>query len=113
MKKLSMTVLLQVLRPAAYRPRLTKGPGFTVTKIGDGVYAALGEDGGVGRQQRRVIVGSKGVAVIDTFTTIAAAKDLLAEIRKVTNLPIKYVINTHYHLDHVGGNAVFADAERR
>jgi len=48
--------------------------------------------------------------VVDTFTTIAAAKDLLAEIRKITNLPIKYVINTHYHLDHVGGNAVFADA---
>ncbi|HYJ91628.1 MAG TPA: MBL fold metallo-hydrolase, partial [Pyrinomonadaceae bacterium] len=88
----------------------TKGPGFAVTKIGDGVYAALGEDGGVAGSNAGFIVGSNGVAVVDTFTGVAPAKDLLAEIRKVTNLPIRYVINTHYHLDHVGGNAVFADA---
>jgi glyoxylase-like metal-dependent hydrolase (beta-lactamase superfamily II) len=87
-----------------------KGPGFAVTKIGDGVYAAIGEDGGAAGSNAGFIVGSNGVVVIDTFTSIAAAKDLLAEIRKVTNLPIRYVINTHYHLDHVGGNSVFAEA---
>ena len=87
----------------------TKGPGFTVTKIGDGVYAALGEDGGAAGSNAGFIVGSDGVTVVDTFTAVAPAKDLLAEIRKVTNLPIRYVVNTHYHLDHVGGNAVFAE----
>jgi cyclase len=87
-----------------------KGPGFAITKIGDGVYAALGEDGGAAGSNAGFIVGSNGVAVVDTFTGVAPAKDLLAEIRKVTNLPIRYVINTHYHLDHVGGNAVFAEA---
>jgi len=81
-----------------------------VTKVGDGVYAAIGEDGGAAGSNAGFIVGSNGVAVVDTFTGIAPAKDLLAEIRKVTNLPIRYVINTHYHLDHVGGNAVFAEA---
>ena len=35
---------------------------------------------------------------------------MLAEIRKITNLPIRFVVNTHYHLDHTGGNAVFAQA---
>src|SRR5262245_46094848 len=88
----------------------TKGPGFTVTKIGDGVYAATGDDGGAAGSNAGFIVGSNGVAVVDTFTGVAPAKGLLAEIRKVTNLPIRYVINTHYHLDHVGGNAVFAEA---
>ena len=88
----------------------TKGPGFMVTKIGDGVYAALGEDGGAAGSNAGFIVGSNGVAIVDTFTAVAPAQDLLAEIRKVTNLPIRYVINTHYHLDHVGGNEVFADA---
>ena len=87
-----------------------KGPGFTVTKIGDGVYAALGDDGGPAGSNAGFIVGRNGVVVVDTFTAVAPAKDLLAEIRKVTNLPIRYVINTHYHLDHVGGNAVFAEA---
>jgi glyoxylase-like metal-dependent hydrolase (beta-lactamase superfamily II) len=88
----------------------TKGPGFTVIRIGEGVYAALGVDGGAAGSNAGFIVGSNGVAVVDTFTAVAPAKDLLAEIRKVTNLPIRYVINTHYHLDHVGGNAVFAEA---
>jgi glyoxylase-like metal-dependent hydrolase (beta-lactamase superfamily II) len=88
----------------------TKGPGFTVIRIGDGVYAALGDDGGPAGSNAGFIVGNNGVAVVDTFTAIAPAKDLLAEIRKITNLPVRYVINTHYHLDHVGGNAVFAEA---
>jgi len=111
MKKLLMTVLLMGLATGCLSTAAqTKGPSFTVTKIGDGVYAALGEDGGAAGSNAGFIVGSKGIAVVDTFTAVAPAKDLLAEIRKVTNLPIKYVINTHYHLDHVGGNAVFAEA---
>jgi cyclase len=88
----------------------TKGPGFTVTKIGEGVYAAIGEDGGAAGSNAGFIVGSDGVLVVDTFTGVAPAKDLLAEIRKLTSLPVRFVVNTHYHLDHVGGNAVFAAA---
>ena len=111
MKKLSVSTLLSVaLLLCSSISAQIKGPGFTVTKIGDGVYAALGEDGGAAGSNAGFIVGKDGVAVVDTFTSVAPAKELLAEIRKVTNLPIKYVINTHYHLDHVGGNAVFSDA---
>src|SRR5258708_35301346 len=83
---------------------------FTVKKIGEGVYAAVSPDGGKAGSNAGFIIGSNGVAVVDTFVAADPAKDLLAEIRKVTNLPIRYVINTHYHLDHTGGNAVFAEA---
>ncbi len=83
---------------------------FTIKKIGNGVYAAIGSDTGKAGSNAGFIVGSNGVAVVDTFVGVAPAKELLDEIRKVTNLPIRYVINTHYHLDHTGGNAVFADA---
>jgi glyoxylase-like metal-dependent hydrolase (beta-lactamase superfamily II) len=55
------------------------------------------------------VIGDDGVAVIDTFVNPAAAKQLLAEIQKLTKLPVKFVINTHYHLDHVAGNGVFAE----
>src|SRR5215468_11220035 len=85
-------------------------PDFTVKKLAEGVYAAISPDGSKAGSNAGFIVGSNGVAVVDTFTSVAPAKDLLAEIRKVTNLPIRFVINTHYHLDHVGGNAVFAEA---
>lgn len=83
---------------------------FTIKKIGDGVYAAISPDRSKAGSNAGFIVGANGVAVVDTFIGVDPAKELLAEIRKVTNLPIRYVINTHYHLDHTGGNAVFAEA---
>lgn len=83
---------------------------FTVKKIGEGIYAAIGADGGKAGSNAGFIVGSNGVVVVDTFQDVAPARDLLAEIRKITNLPIRFVVNTHYHLDHTGGNAVFAEA---
>lgn len=86
------------------------GPDFTVKKLAEGVYAAVSPDKSKAGSNAGFIVGSNGVLVVDTFLGPAPAKDLLAEIRKVTNLPIRYVVNTHYHLDHTGGNAVFEDA---
>jgi glyoxylase-like metal-dependent hydrolase (beta-lactamase superfamily II) len=85
-------------------------PDFTIKKIGDGVYAAIGSDTGKAGSNAGFIVGSNGVVVVDTFEDPAPARDLLAEIKKITNLPIRFVVNTHYHLDHTGGNAVFAQA---
>jgi cyclase len=83
---------------------------FTVKKLADGVYAAISGDGSKAGSNAGFVVGTNGVVVIDTFVSPGPARDLLAEIRKVTSLPIRFVVNTHYHLDHTGGNAVFAEA---
>lgn len=85
-------------------------PDFTVKKLAEGVYAAVSPDHSKGGSNAGFVVGSNGVLVVDTFQDVAPGRDLLAEIRKVTNLPIRFVVNTHYHLDHTGGNAVFAEA---
>jgi cyclase len=87
-----------------------ENPDFAVKKIGDGIYAAIGTDGGKAGSNAGFVVGSNGVLVIDTFISVEPARALLAEIRKITPLPVRFVVNTHYHLDHTGGNAVFAEA---
>src|SRR5437899_13070727 len=57
-----------------------------------------------------VQVGDQGVLVVDTMRE-EDADALLTEIRKLAgNKPIRYVLNTHAHLDHVGGNAKISQA---
>jgi glyoxylase-like metal-dependent hydrolase (beta-lactamase superfamily II) len=83
---------------------------FEIKKIGDGVYAAISPGESKAGANAGFVIGDDGVAVIDTFEDASAAKALLDEIRKVTKLPIRFVVNTHYHIDHVAGNGVFAEA---
>jgi len=84
--------------------------GFTLKKVGDGVYAAITSDGGKAGSNAGFVIGGNGVLVVDTFIAPEPAQQLLAEIHKLTNLPVRYVVNTHYHFDHTGGNNVFAAA---
>lgn len=74
---------------------------FRVQPLGGDVYALHGRGGNVG-----FFVGPEAVTVIDSqFKDLAPG--IVAEIKKVTDKPIKFLINTHYHGDHVGGNEVF------
>lgn len=83
---------------------------FTLKPLGHDIYAAIDDAKGEAGANAGFVIGQNGVLVIDTFENESAAKQLLAEIRKLTKLPIKFVVNTHYHLDHVAGNAVFEEA---
>lgn len=85
-------------------------PFFTLHELAPGVWAAVTLPGSHAGGNTGFVVGSESVAVIDTFQTPTAAEALLAAIRKTTPLPVRYVIDTHYHLDHVAGNQVFAQA---
>jgi glyoxylase-like metal-dependent hydrolase (beta-lactamase superfamily II) len=56
-----------------------------------------------------VVIGPTGVVVIDALGSPALGKQLIAEIRKLTDKPIQFVIATHYHADHIYGLQSFID----
>src|ERR1700722_5888207 len=85
-------------------------PFFTLHQLGQGVWAAISSPEGKAGSNAGFVIGSDGVLVVDTFEDPAAAEALLKEIRTKTQLPVRYVVNTHYHLDHVAGNGVYKDA---
>jgi cyclase len=77
-------------------------------ELDDGVYDYVIE--GVIQLNAGIVVGDDTVAVIDTGTTEADARALLGAVKSVTNLPVRYVINTHHHGDHSFGNWWFLPA---
>lgn len=81
---------------------------FQLVKVAEGVYAAIAKPGGLASGNAGFVIGDDGVVIFDTFFTPAALEELIGEIQKLTKAPIKYAVNSHYHLDHTGGNQVLA-----
>jgi len=74
---------------------------LTIDKVKDNLYNIVGNGGNVG-----VLVTNEGVILVDDkFEEDYDA--IMAHVRSVTSQPVKYVINTHYHADHSGGNTRF------
>ena len=71
---------------------------FTTTQLSDTVYMLKGRGGNVG-----VSAGEDGLYIIDDQIQPITSQ-LLQAIRKISDQPIRFVINTHYHADHTGGN---------
>src|SRR4249919_1780073 len=98
---LPATVSAQAPAPAA---------PFVLKQLAPGVYAAIDGPEHKSGSNAGFVIGDDGVLVVDAFFTEEAAKALVAEIRRLTPKPIRYVVNTHYHADHTGGDQVLRDA---
>src|SRR5262249_22240842 len=103
-----LSVLYAIPAAAQAPPSAGASLPFTLKPLGRGIYAAIDNAKGEAGANAGFVIGDEAVVVVDSFENASAARALLGEIRMLTKLPIKFVVNTHYHLDHVAGNSVFA-----
>src|SRR5262249_16305712 len=76
----------------------------SVQKIGTDLYAYISENDASANST--FLIGEKGILVVDTGLNLQEGQKLLEEIRKISPLPVRWIVNTHYHPDHRGGNSV-------
>lgn len=113
---LASIVLMQTRTPAQPSPGLTlEVAGLTLEELADGVYGVMAStdfppadpattaicNGGI-------VIGTDGVLVVDPFQNEDLANLLFDTVATLTDQPVRYVVNTHYHFDHSGGNAAAA-----
>lgn len=83
-----------------------------LTPIAENIYAYVDTKNGSAKNSfganAGIIIGKDGIVVVDTMISAKEAKRFIRDIRTVSRKPIKYVVNTHYHFDHVFGNSEFA-----
>jgi glyoxylase-like metal-dependent hydrolase (beta-lactamase superfamily II) len=107
---MAMVLAILVFSGHSFRANNAAAPkaddDFELIKVADGVYAAIAKPGGVASGNAGFIIGDEGVLIFDTFLTPAALTELIEVIESQTKLPIKFAVNSHYHLDHTGGNQV-------
>jgi len=81
-------------------------PGTEIVELETGVYARLHE----GLTNAGIIIGDDSVLVIDSLRVPSFARDLIQDVKTITDKPIGFVIDTHSHWDHSWGNEEFPEA---
>jgi cyclase len=83
-----------------------------VTKLAEGIYTIRHQDPFPGwvHGNTTVVIGTKEVFVVDSCQLSACAREDIAQIRRWTDKPVRYLLNTHWHLDHTGCNKDYIDA---
>jgi quinoprotein relay system zinc metallohydrolase 2 len=108
-----LSVLLALGSISALAQSALQHAAFLINPVAEGDYVHYGQVAITTRENAGdianlgVIVGRDAVAVVDTGGSVQVGEALRAAIRSLTGKPVRYVINTHEHPDHVFGNAAF------
>ncbi len=109
---LLFTIGFASLRPLAARAQQMppgtqhEGAAFTFNKIAEGIYHVVGTGAMQVGANSTVVINDDDVLLVDDHASPAAAAVLMAEMKAITNKPLRWVVDTHFHFDHAHGNQV-------
>jgi glyoxylase-like metal-dependent hydrolase (beta-lactamase superfamily II) len=82
-------------------------PAYRLERVAEGVYCATSRETAYVVANSAVVVGDESVLVVDSGATPSGARALVQAVRAVSDRPIRYLVDTHFHFDHAFGNAAF------
>src|SRR5687768_8885053 len=107
---MKVLVLIAALCPVS--AALSQVSGLRTEKLADGVYAMIRtiDPGGASDANSLVIINEHDVIVVDANITTSSSRLVIDGIRRLTPNPVRYVIATHAHSDHIYGNQAYREA---
>ncbi|MGH9441483.1 MAG: MBL fold metallo-hydrolase, partial [Thermoanaerobaculia bacterium] len=85
---------------------------YRTVEVGPGVFAFISPEtnGPIPSGNVTAVIGDDGVLLVDSGRFPSLARRMVAEIREKTDKPVRYLVHTHWHLDHIAADAVFREA---
>lgn len=106
---LATLYLLLILSCSNPKPFEYNSPNFKLIKLSEGVYACIHKLGGKAISNSGIIDNGKETIIFDTFLSPSVAQELIEVVEKLQLSSIKYVVNSHFHNDHIRGNQIFGE----
>lgn len=102
-----LTLLLILPGLALAQGRVVESDSHRFEEVAEGVWLVSGTGSVFTMSNAMVLVGEFDTLVVDSHVTPTAARALIASIPAITDKPIRYLVNSHYHFDHAHGNQAF------
>jgi glyoxylase-like metal-dependent hydrolase (beta-lactamase superfamily II) len=103
----SLLCVLLIPVQSLAQDRVVESDTHRFIEVADGVWFATGTGSIYTMSNAMVLVGEFDTLVVDSHVTPAAARALLDSLQVITDKPVRYLVNSHYHFDHAHGNQAF------
>lgn len=109
--RLALILALVAAMAAVFRAQ-TERPqtAYRFQQVAPGIYSAIGTGAMNVGSNSAVIVNQDDVLIVDSHISPESGRAMLQELKTITDKPVRFLVNTHFHYDHVNGNQVFAPA---